>query len=1273
MSDNMNPVQEIGIDPALQEIEAFTNERADYFEQKREDADKTAEAEAEALQQSEDKFSDIGDVTRLVAETALQPVLGVGDFASDVVGLVPWFKPIDQWWDDNSYRSTHPGHKLLRDASSIILPTMVGGGAIVGGAKAATQAARIPSYARTIGTIAAYTGVDTTVAAISSHSKTDDNMGAVLNDWLGWDIPWATRASDSPDVRWKKNVMEAAGFAGGVELIGAAFTFGRKAKLFPRDSIADEMINAKAAKEASYDDPLTAAVEPRREARQAAQTDEAIDALKRDPTGEEGYNPFINDIGEDNAGRAVPNLEADPLQAKLSQTQIQNNIDTYNGRMTSVADENFVKRFRRAVNGDERAKALDDLFDRISPNFDAIVGKTKISAEQMNKAVDNLTQAIYGKDLSLKEFEMIVDDMKEVTFNSNKFLGEEDWIIASTALRQAYDKLFDPNQMRASAMLTQNAAETITDTAAAANMIEGVADTARQQSIIFDKLALLADEVSINQYITSKAQEYRKLKDAGNELSVVQWLRTQGEKFDEFIANRKAKSNDVNDFFQKTAKENPNYYRAFNMLYDKTNGSVDQIHKMHAWAEDKIGLMKKGVWDKNPQVPSAIVQGMQTARINSVLMGLAPARALVGNATLTTLKPLSVFAGAAMQGDMGTLRRAAYTYGGISENIKRAFKVMGDEWRHAVQNPEEMRMRGRADLRQAKIEDMEILDEIAEGWRVNGEQGKLAMYNIAKGLTWWNNQAWTKYGTSALYAIDGMLNSFMASGMARAKAYDNLLTKTSGGIDKPKFIQMQRELYDQAFDSRGVLKDNAAKIAASELALNMDNQVVQQFDNFLNNFPVARGIFMFPRTGINALEVSWSFNPLSGLGPALTRARRTLGAVTKEEKIAALAEHGLDFTDEAFQTLKSEYIGRQIMGSTVVMGAAMWALEGNMTGNGPQDAGERRRMMGMGWEPQSIRNPITGQWHSYRGFEPFDKLFGLTADVVYQANRVDQSITEDAFRKIAYSISMNVTNSTFLSGFNPVAGLISGDPSAWARFTAQQADQLLIPFRGVRSILNNAVTPQLKDVENDFFAYLKNANKFLFSGQEHLRDLVDVYTGKPIRGHDPFTAVFNSTLPMFKVNGGGEPWRQWLLSTGWDGLQQTRVNKITKQPLSTKERYFINNWIGKNANLRGQILRLMTEGDGYWNKKLKEYVKLRGLKDQSQYPIKEFLLHRELDRIHDEAFDAAWDALEARNAQFTSLGREVQYRNWQLQGGDAEGAAETQKSVNRFIKKTKFK
>ena len=50
------------------------------------------------------------------------------------------------------------------------------------------------------------------------------------------------------------------------------------------------------------------------------------------------------------------------------------------------------------------------------PDFDAAIisggSKTRITAEQMNQSVDNLTQALFGKDISFKEFEVIVDDMK---------------------------------------------------------------------------------------------------------------------------------------------------------------------------------------------------------------------------------------------------------------------------------------------------------------------------------------------------------------------------------------------------------------------------------------------------------------------------------------------------------------------------------------------------------------------------------------------------------------------------------------------------------------------------------------------------------------------------------------------------------------------------------------------------------------------------------------------------------------------------------------------
>ena len=1248
------------------------NEGMKKYWEDRETKEATENPEVAAQQKEPDEFSDAGDVVRGGLETALQPVLGVADFASDAIGLVPWLKPVDQWWDDNSYRSTHPGHTLLRDASSIIIPTLAGGGWLVGGAKAAVaaRAATLPRFAHTLGTIAAYTGVDTGVAMISSHSKTEDNMAATLHNWLGWNIPWATRPGDDPDTRWKKNVMEAAGFAGGVELLGAAFTFGRKAKIFPRDAAAEAHFSTKFNDATKYGDPLTANVKPRMVEREAAQMDEAIDAIKADPEGLE-FNSFVNDVGEDAAGRAVVNLEADPLEAKLHHAQIQNNAVTYHGRAAPVASESFQKDFMKSIDGDERAKQLDQLFESISPSFDAIVNnggkEVKITSEQMNRAVDNLTQAIYGKDISFKEFEFIVDDMK-TTLLGNTMLDPEQYAVSVSAFRKAFDKVFDPNQMRASGMLAQNAADTITDTATAAKLLGEEVDTSRQMKIIFDKLNLLGQEVRANEYIMSKAQEFKRLKIEGDIPAATRWIRTQAQNFDKYLAKTKANSNHIIDELQNIAKQNPNYYRAFKEAYDATNGSVDQLYKLHRLTEENIGLIKKGFIDRNPEAPSELVKQLHVARLHSVLSGLSPLRAAIGNSMLTFAKPISIFAGAAATGDIKSLKRAQATFGGITENLKRGFKVMKNEWRLANANPEEAMMRGRADLRQAKSEQMEYMDSMAEAWKKEGEWGKVGMWNMTKGLTWWNKQNFVRYGTNALYAIDGFTNSFMASGAARATAYDQLFDATRGGVDKTAFNNLQRQLYDEAFDETGLLTNTAAKHASQEIALNLDNKLAQDFQKLMDHVPAAKGLFLFPRTGLNALELGWTYNPVSNLGPALTKARRVLAAKTNQQKLAALAEHGIDASqdaDLAFATLKSEYIGRQIMGSTVVMGAGMWALEGNLTGNGPQDNAEKRRMQAMGWKPLSIKNPITGEWHSYRGFEPFDKLLGLTADIVYQAERVDQSITEDFFRKTAYSISMNLTNSTFVSGFEPLVGLISGDPSAWNYFLARQTD-MMIPYKGARNVLNNAVTPQLKDVENDFLAYLANGNKFLFSGNEYLKDMADIYTGEAIRYMEPMTAAFNSVLPVFQSNGGMEPWRQWLLSTGWDGLQKIRKNKITRMPLTTEDRHFINNWIAKNAGLKTQVINLMMEGDGFWDKKLKEYVKARGLKKQSDFPIKEFLLHKELDDIHDRAFDGAWDALQARNEQYNMVGMETQHRNLELRRGRVQKALETQKQLTEL-------
>ena len=122
-----------------------------------------------------------------VVEAAEQLSLGVGDFMFDAVGLVPWVgKPIENWWDSAGYRSNHPVQETIRNASSLIIPSLYGGGLVtqsVKGSVLATKAATLPSYIKTLGTVSAYAGVDTGVAMISSHSKTDDNIAAVLNEW----------------------------------------------------------------------------------------------------------------------------------------------------------------------------------------------------------------------------------------------------------------------------------------------------------------------------------------------------------------------------------------------------------------------------------------------------------------------------------------------------------------------------------------------------------------------------------------------------------------------------------------------------------------------------------------------------------------------------------------------------------------------------------------------------------------------------------------------------------------------------------------------------------------------------------------------------------------------------------------------------------------------------------------------------------------------------------------------------------------------------------
>jgi len=464
-------------------------------------------------------------------------------------------------------------------------------------------------------------------------------------------------------------------------------------------------------------------------------------------------------------------------------------------------------------------------------------------------------------------------------------------------------------------------------------------------------------------------------------------------------------------------------------------------------------------------------------------------------------------------------------------------------------------------------------------------------------------------------------------------------------------------------DSLGV---PAFKIASGEISLNLDNKLVSSLEGMMKQYPALRTVFMFPRTGANALELSWSYMPSAPFNAAIGKQRKVFKAVTREMKMEALMEHGIEeFSEAAFEAIKGEYIGRQVMGGSIMMGIGMMAFNGQITGNGPQDAAEKRRMIEMGWQPKSIR--IGDRWVSYQGLEPFDTLMSLTADVIYQTNRVDQSVTEDWMRKLSFAISANLTSKTFLSGLQPLTDIISGNnEAALARFTANFADSML-PLSGARHVFARMVKPQLQDVENDFLSYMQNYNRYLPAADAALEDYIDVYTGKPINNFSPMESAWNALMPFFKTSFGTEPWREWLLNTGWDGLQKPRVNVNNGEPLDPSTRQWINNYVAQYGGLAQKIEEMRTRPDGFWDKKMKEYKKLRGMQDQSAVPIKEWVVHQELDRIHDEAFQEAWRQWEIKNADEANIGLFKESTKRAMNIGDAVTAERSIQSTQNLI------
>ena len=469
----------------------------------------------------------------------------------------------------------------------------------------------------------------------------------------------------------------------------------------------------------------------------------------------------------------------------------------------------------------------------------------------------------------------------------------------------------------------------------------------------------------------------------------------------------------------------------------------------------------------------------------------------------------------------------------------------------AHKDPEVMMQAYRKDFIFKNDKKWQIMDDMRPVWEAQGNVGKVLQLDMAKTMRDMAKLPGLRYGMTGMVFSDVFTQTHLAHYLARTRAYDDVFSEF-GFADWKKIAKAEKIHYDDLFDANGLIKDKALKAMQGEVALNLDDGLANWINQGTTAYPISKFLTMFPRTSSNFVKNSLSWTPIS-LIPGINKYSKTIWARTDEEIAEALAEHGIPMTTRnarvIFENLRAEYAGRIAFSSILTKLGWDYAMSGNIRGNGHYNASRRNKERDqLGYQPKTIN--IGGKWVSYKGIPGIDPILSILGDMAYYGRDLDQTFVEDWQAKLMWTISASFLNETPLQGLEPLVAAFNGDLSGWSRLIANST-RAMIPMSGALGVMSNAITSTQKDINTDIIKYVQNKIPIASS---FLPEQKDIWTGEPLNDIDnPWLRILNSLSPV-KVSGTQEPWREWLLTTGWDGLSRLRKDSTGSYEYTEAER-----------------------------------------------------------------------------------------------------------------------
>jgi len=1178
---------------------------------------------------------------------------GFLDFGADLVNR---FLPKSQIQIPKATKYENGVAQTVRDIAAIVGPVM--GLQNIGMRAGAALQGRVgwslgnTAFMRFLGSRGVEAGSGAIVGLASSQYETGDNLMGTVKKALPpqWDfIPdnWATLDSDSPDIKRQKSINEDLSLGFIIPFVAAAGKFGaaigevkdvfsNPPKLVGKTSKAQAWIDAATPAADDLDD-LT---------KYALKQEDALDELgmynlSNNPDMDvalKGVHDLFdwNEIGQ----RSVDDFGI--VGASVDAVRIAKNYDTVYGRLGSVASPPAISYAVSTPTASEElvlglTKQLKD-----ADEYGVEAANWSIKFDDIVKQGENLAVELFDPSMGVKELREVLDPYIVKTKEGAEYVAEEGYSKLFRAISTMSEGLSGMDIARTQGYLATSLAGQVSDIAEGVRINAGSRSVAGAQDRIKENLMYLMKLQGITRYYADKKRStknlFQKLLSRGqtppasaiseDELpQVLNSIQREVEVFGESL-----------DYLKNN---HPKTAEALMELYELSDGKINSISKLN---EDILNSFTR--WrpliDGNPDAPNILAQAVRGNYFNSMLSSVGTAMsALYGNLGGIIAEPVSYFAGAVLRRDMDSIQRGWMAYSSIFETQRKALPYAGKLFMKASQNPNSVQSQTRLDLVLKQEEKLNAYKKVAEEQAAQGNHGLTYLINQYETMQHMAADPVFRLVPNAFTGFDGWTNATLANAHSRFRAMSEL--KRLGKEAKPSEIKKLADLeYNNMFDTNGIITDNAVKYNNSEIALNLDTNMVKGLDELLRHVPAARMFFLFPTTMANVVKQLDDYMPLplkSFQKDVQELAFTSLDDLTGNPELMdqLLTNRGYNPSQmddmlklDTIVDLKNKTLGKKAIGTfitgTIVSG--MFLNQIDITGDGFYDrTAQRSREQNSDWERRTIK--IGDKRFSYETILG-PGLANWVAMVVNAADNFDmlgEAYTENTFEKLSFILGGSLTDQALTSSLRPLVEILSKNPAAFNRFAAGHLNALG-PLAGLRNEMGRTLDGGLKIVEEGILSQIANRNQLvgIMDPVNRLPYLYNPVTGKVPNKYTLLQRAVNAVSPI-KIYPGQSPEEKFLEEIEFD--LTSAFKKQDGVELDSKERSELFRLMGEQEYFKKRVRNIMNTAKARNTINEIKEARLRGVRSD-EVSLKHYdNIHYELGVAKREAEQQAFTELNA--------------------------------------------